>query len=400
VRRAILSSHGDRAPLLLSQLLQDQGFIAVPLNGRDDTLREFAAATASLGNPEEIGQITDLLQGEPRWWHFSIVRGLSEGMHRGPLKKHGSLGKFCAAEGARFVPVLTTLQRAGELALDSETPEADRLAAIPLAEELGFEEAMGVIEPLLSPWEPALVQAAACRSLGRFPPDQVADFLFARWNDLGPLPLREALGILTRSSATALRLMEKMKAGEINKALMPPMQRWSYCRSGDAKIKALATELFGTPDADRGKVIADYESAIAGLKGESARGREVFEKAACITCHKIDDLGREVGPALSDVRLKLPSALLTDILDPNRMMEERWTAYTVKTTDGRTLIGLVTGEGTASLRLTMAGGETVSLARSEIKKMTSTGQSLMPVGLESAISKQEMADLIAFLKGQ
>jgi hypothetical protein len=40
----------------------------------------------------------------------------------------------------------------------------------------------------------------------------------------------------------------------------------------------------------------------------------------------------------------------------------------------------------------------MTVPRTEVKSVESTGQSLMPVGLEGAISKEEMVDLIAFLK--
>jgi putative heme-binding domain-containing protein len=228
----------------------------------------------------------------------------------------------------------------------------------------------------------------------------VAAFLFDHWNSLGPAPLREAVTILTSNTPSAMRLMEKMKSGEINKALMPPMQRWSYCRSGDEKLKTLAVELFGTPDSDRAKVITTYKQALPALKGDLARGRAVFEKAACATCHLIGELGTQVGPDLADVHIKHPEALLTDILDPNRMIEERWIAYTITTKDQRTIAGLITGESDAQVTLSLPGGTRETIARDQIAELRSTAQSLMPVGLESAISPQAMADLIAFLNAR
>jgi hypothetical protein len=40
----------------------------------------------------------------------------------------------------------------------------------------------------------------------------------------------------------------------------------------------------------------------------------------------------------------------------------------------------------------------MTVPRSDITSFQSTGQSLMPIGLEAAISKEDMVDLIAFLK--
>ena len=50
------------------------------------------------------------------------------------------------------------------------------------------------------------------------------------------------------------------------------------------------------------------------------------------------------------------------------------------------------------MKLRRAEGVEETLLRSEIDELRSTGQSLMPEGLEQNISPQEMADLIAFLR--
>ena len=133
--------------------------------------------------------------------------------------------------------------------------------------------------------------------------------------------------------------------------------------------------------------------------GDAAKGKAVFS-TICIACHKVGELGMEVGPPLSDVKVKLPEALLSDILDPNRMFEARWSAYQIDTKDNRILSGLITGETTDSVQLTMMGGVKENIQRSNIKEMKSLDRSLMPVGLEAGITKEQMSDLLAFLLGR
>src|SRR5690606_18097999 len=117
-----------------------------------------------------------------------------------------------------------------------------------------------------------------------------------------------------------------------------------------------------------------------------------------MTCHRLGDVGVDVGPSLVDVRIKPDVALLTDILDPNRAVEERWASYTLTTKDGRALTGLIAGETAEAVEIIMPGGLKETVTRDQIDTIETTGLSLMPVGLEGAISKQEMADLLAFLK--
>jgi putative heme-binding domain-containing protein len=152
------------------------------------------------------------------------------------------------------------------------------------------------------------------------------------------------------------------------------------------------------PDGDRAKVVKEYQDVLASKEGDPEKGLAVFQKAACITCHKVGEQGVDVGPSLNDVKIKPNEALLTDILDPNRAVEERWVSQSVNKKDGTILSGLLHAEDSAALTLRVPGGVTMTVPRTEVKSVESTGQSLMPVGLEGAITKEEMVDLIAFLK--
>jgi putative heme-binding domain-containing protein len=82
------------------------------------------------------------------------------------------------------------------------------------------------------------------------------------------------------------------------------------------------------------------------------------------------------------------------------MFEARWSAYQIETKDGRSLSGLIQSENSDSIVLAMMGGAKETLSRDAIKEMKSLDRTLMPVGLEAAISKEQMADLIAFLLGK
>jgi putative heme-binding domain-containing protein len=163
-------------------------------------------------------------------------------------------------------------------------------------------------------------------------------------------------------------------------------------------LRDLAVKLFGQPSQDRAAVIASYMDCITKL-GDAAKGKAVFA-SVCIACHKVGDLGMEVGPSLSDVKVKPPEALLSDILDPNRMFEARWSAYQIDTQDGRSLSGLITAETSDAVVLTMMGGLKETIQRSAIKELKSLDRSLMPPGLEAGITKEQMSDLLAFLLGR
>ncbi len=399
LRKAILSGAETRAGKILAPQLKAKPAPAA------DTVRDFATAIGARGDAAEIATLlaelnsSDAAPGDS--WRFALAEGLANGLKRSKLKQK-SLAALIASPPEELKGQVGGLQAivdsANSIVVDRERSDADRIAALPLASQQGEAEMFKIVEKLIEQTESAAVQQAACQALASFNRNNVAEFFFARWKTLGPTPLREALALIAGNSNTGTLLMKKMKAGEINKSLMPAMQRWSYGRSKNEEIKTLALELFGSTDDDRAKVVSDFRSGIAEHTGNAENGKAVFQKAACMTCHKLGEVGVEVGPNLVDVRIKPNVALLTDILDPNRAVEERWASYTLTTKDGRALTGLIAGETADAVEIIMPGGLKETVTRDQIDKMETTGLSLMPVGLEGAISKQEMADLLAFLK--
>jgi putative heme-binding domain-containing protein len=133
------------------------------------------------------------------------------------------------------------------------------------------------------------------------------------------------------------------------------------------------------------------------LAGDATRGSKIYE-TTCMVCHKFADKGNDVGPHLGTIKAWTAEQLVTNILDPNREVSPNFALYLVETNDGRTLSGLITSETAGNLTLKRADGGTDTVLRSEIKSLTSPGISLMPEGLEAAITPQQMADLIAYLK--
>lgn len=82
------------------------------------------------------------------------------------------------------------------------------------------------------------------------------------------------------------------------------------------------------------------------------------------------------------------------------MFAARWSAHTLETNDVHSLAGLIPYETADALVLAMPGGDKDPPFRSAIKDMKALDRTLMSDGLEAAISKQQMSDLIAFLLGK
>ena len=193
-----------------------------------------------------------------------------------------------------------------------------------------------------------------------------------------------------------LPLLQAIQNGVIPANQVPFARRAVLLRSTDAQVKELAMELFGNAaPSPRKEVIAKYQTALS-MKGDASRGKVVFE-TACATCHRAGDLGKDVGPNLATIRQWNADQVLSNILDPNREVAPNFVSYTIETKDGRTLDGIIADESAASVTLKRADDVTETVLRRDIISISGSGLSLMPEGLEAAITVEQMADLIAFL---
>ncbi|MGH7959935.1 MAG: PVC-type heme-binding CxxCH protein [Opitutaceae bacterium] len=392
IRTAVLSSVAHTSDQLLARLLADAKFVSS--SAATGLVRELAQIVGVRGKKEEIQRVLasagggDLASPALR----EIISGIGEGLKRSgkSLRRAGLTG-----EASRVIDAV--LAEATQTAADSKSASVTRLAAIHLLAFDDFERVKAPLARLLAPSEPQDVQRAAVAALGSFNARETAPLLLANWNTQTPAVRAEVVDAMLGSQVRVLPLMQAVARGEIPSNQIPFARRRLLLRNNDAEVKALAAKFFGdTAPGPRKSTIESYQPALA-LKGDPARGRKLFE-AACIACHRASDLGvSELGPNLATIRAWNPEQVLVGILDPNREVAPNYIGYTIETKDGRSIFGIIAEENAASVTLKCADGSTQSVLRRDIAKLTGSGQSLMPEGLEAAISKESMADLIAFL---
>ncbi|MFM9167253.1 MAG: c-type cytochrome, partial [Verrucomicrobiota bacterium] len=135
------------------------------------------------------------------------------------------------------------------------------------------------------------------------------------------------------------------------------------------------------------------------LKPDPAAGRASFQ-ALCSSCHRLEREGHAVGPDLFDIRRQTKENILFHIVNPDAEIAPAFTAYLAEAKDGRVLSGVLVGDTPTSITLRGPLGVESTLLRSDLAKLESLPSSLMPTGLEAGLSKQQLADLLAYLKGE
>jgi putative membrane-bound dehydrogenase-like protein len=287
------------------------------------------------------------------------------------------------------------------VAADPKAPAAERAQATRL---LGRgldkqQEDAAVLANLLVPQSPDEVQSAAVTALGRLPGAQPAELLLRGWKGYGPGLRTQVLEILSRRDEWLRAALAAVEKKQLPAAEIDAVRRQRLLDHKDKEVRDRAARVFaGAANPDRQKVIDTYAAAVAKLTGDAARGQKVFAKT-CAVCHKLGGVGNEVGPDLASLNDRSTDYLLVAILDPNRAVEARYVSYIGETKSGLTLTGVLTAETGSSVTLVGADGKAQTILRTDLESLSSTGRSAMPEGLEKDLPPQELADVMAHVRG-
>ena len=86
------------------------------------------------------------------------------------------------------------------------------------------------------------------------------------------------------------------------------------------------------------------------------------------------------------------------MFDPSRKVKAGYRVFIVTMLNGRVHSGVLAEESATSITLKKEKAETQTLLRKNIEQMRSSPVSLMPNDLEKQVSKQDVADLLGYLK--
>jgi putative heme-binding domain-containing protein len=219
------------------------------------------------------------------------------------------------------------------------------------------------------------------------------------WPDFGAKSKTAALEALLARDDRALALLNAMSDAQGPKPSdLSAAQVQALAKHKNEQIVALAkTALASVIPPSRESVVATFKPAL-NLIGDVASGATHYQ-SRCLACHVADGQGMPVGPDLVTVKTKGREGILSAILEPHKEVASQFIAYTVNTKDGQTVSGIVTQDDASGMTLKMMGGAEVTLQRANIQGSSSTGQSLMPEGLETGMTPQDMADLLAYIEG-
>jgi putative membrane-bound dehydrogenase-like protein len=377
-----------------------QGLLAATVEraGSRDARVTALAAMASAGTAS-----TTRFKELPAVWIAPIVRALASDdveIVRRALAVARAAPASKAQTGAlnsALLQVARNARRPREVRLDAMAAIRDGVTVVdPVLFDL-LRTSLGVDLPL-----PVRTSAAAVLEKARLDRSQL-QALTRSLPTLGPLELPRVLRAFDHGNDETLGFamlsgLERLKSKSSLRAdiLRPRLAKYpaSVQKRGEALLASLDAR--STTQAQR------LEALLQGLAtGDVRRGQEVFNgpKAACASCHAIGYLGGTLGPDLTRIgEVRTERDLLEAIVFPSASFARAYEPVVVTTTSGAVHSGVLRRDLQDEVVVAVNDREEIRIPRRQVADMQPGVVSLMPQGLDDQLTRQELADLLAFLK--
>lgn len=228
---------------------------------------------------------------------------------------------------------------------------------------------------------------------------QVAPLL----REAGPPQLTQLVPLFKRSLKPDLALAF-LKSVERARSLnsLPTIEVSEVVKRFPPELHNQANALLDRMKAAEQRKVLKLDGLVEILKtGDTARGKEVFfsETAKCATCHVVGSKGKRMGPDLTTIGAnRAAKDLLESIIFPSATLVRQYEPYTLLTTTGRTYSGLVVRDTAESITIQQTVGAPVTVPRTDVDQFLPATVSIMPKGIDEALTPQQIADLVAWLQ--
>jgi putative heme-binding domain-containing protein len=169
-----------------------------------------------------------------------------------------------------------------------------------------------------------------------------------------------------------------------------------------APVRTAGEALLASIHVDSAKQAQRLAELLATVQGgDVARGQMVFNgaKGTCLSCHAIGYIGGTIGPDLTRIgQVRGDRDLLEAVVFPNASFARGFEPVSVRMRSGALHGGVLRSDAPDEIVLSTVAGADMRLARRDIAEIEPGAISLMPPGYGDLLTRQELADLLAFLK--
>lgn len=286
------------------------------------------------------------------------------------------------------------------------TEKVEALAALPEGISQPSAQHLQLLTANLREEATVTTRSAAVDALtkSKLPPESLAA-LADCIPQVGPLELNRLLGAFEHCSdeTVGMKLIASLGKSPVLTSLRVDSVKQRLTKF-PTTVQTQAEELYAAINVEAGRQQEKLNELVATLpEGDVRRGQLVFnsQKAACSACHAMGYLGGNIGPDLSRIgKIRSERDLLESLVFPSVSFVRSYEPILVVTTSGKQFNGLIRKETPDEITLVTGAKEEARIARSDIEEIRPSTVSIMPAGLDTQLTKQQIADLITFLKAK
>ncbi|MEM6689205.1 MAG: neutral/alkaline non-lysosomal ceramidase N-terminal domain-containing protein [Planctomycetota bacterium] len=261
------------------------------------------------------------------------------------------------------------------------------------------------LRAMLSPDQPGAIRKAALATAYRIQADETASILLSAWRELVPDERRTAGTTLLQRLDWTRRLVGALEQGDIaisdvDASTLNELQNYQNY----SIMKRLGTLIAKPSPSERSSLVEHYTTEVDKRVGDASTGRQLFADH-CAVCHRSStspsgELALSIGPEIANLKKWSTSQWVTAVLDPNATIEAKYKRYNVLTRSGQIFSGVVQEQSDLNLKIGQSDGKIVDIARSDIEELSDARVSMMPEGLESRLTPNDLSNIIAFLRAE
>jgi putative membrane-bound dehydrogenase-like protein len=403
-----LEHHADKQGEAIIDLLQDKSLWAAPLV-KDQLIPRLARRWAS-GKRRDMLRLAKLFAAAPTGDDTKqLLTGVEQAFRgRSLAEVPRELADAIAATGGASLALRVrqgdrkAIGQALSVIRDAQADDMQRRQNIELLSQLGDPQLVPILLSLAKNEPSQEVRATAIGGLGNFDAEQIPAELLALLPKLNDDLRAVTVDVLATRSRWTKALLIQLKAGKIDKQsiAMPSVRRMLLL--SDPQVERQVTEIWGTV---RGATTDEMQRAMARIRqvlvegtGNPYNGREMFAKT-CAKCHRLFDKGQDIGPDLTAYKRDDLDNMLLNVVNPSLSIREGYETHVLYTVDGRVLSGLITDKDNQVVSLRAADGRTHVIRVDDIEEMRAVPTSIMPEGVFSELTDQQLRDLFAYLRG-
>lgn len=287
--------------------------------------------------------------------------------------------------------------KAALIAGDKKLPDDKRADAIDFI-SLGDPSAyISLLEKLLVPQEQPVVQLAALRTLGQISSSEVTYYLIKQWPYLTSEIRDEAVAVFMANTDRIKVLIDALEKGKILTSSISFSRSVSLMQLKDENLRKRARTLFTKNEEQAKEINKQYQEALT-LEGDTLKGKQIYLQN-CAMCHAVrGKMGVSFGPDLGTIHNWTKEDIMANILQPSLSISAGYELWEVELNSGESVQGIISSETPTAITLKNNGKADRTINRQDIKSLRSLNISAMRTDLNKNINKQQMADLLAFLR--